>query len=208
LIDLIKGRLAEGFDDPDDIIEAAKQYMEEVEETEVSTAVVRAAMRSVLADREAAMRTWPAVTDCDRLDAAFEALNARGIMARHNWTCCNNCGRAEMPEEFMRLHGEWEGNPIIGYVFYHNQGTEAAVQGSGLYLSFGSTQHADSEAKYIEQCLEIARTAIEALNAQGLKTTWDGTYAQRPHIALKWQRRTPPPRFVGDPSVFYEENHE
>ncbi|WP_431732095.1 DUF6891 domain-containing protein, partial [Adonisia turfae] len=33
---------------------------------------------------EAEKQTWPEVTDCDRLDSAFAAINERGIIALQN----------------------------------------------------------------------------------------------------------------------------
>ena len=72
-----------------------------------------------------AQRQWPAVTDCDRLDHAFADLNRRGIVARQNFACCYNCGHAEIGEEVD--DGRESGTKVIGYTFFHSQGTEGAV---------------------------------------------------------------------------------
>ncbi len=144
----------------------------------------------------AEMATWPKVTDCDRLDAAFTELNAMGIMARHNWTCCGTCGAAEMPAEFDRLKGEIAGKPIIGYIFYHQQDSGNASDNAGVNFGFGSTQGADTEAEYEANSLAIARTASDVLAKHGLKTSWDGTYHRRPFINLDWKRRGAPKDYV------------
>lgn len=142
------------------------------------------------------MAAWPKVTDCDRLDAAFAELNAMGIMARHNWTCCGNCGAAEMPDELKRLKGKINNKPIIGYIFYHQQGTDNAGDNRGVHFSFGSTQGADSEAEYEAKSIAIARTACDVLAKHGLRTNWDGTYQRRPFIYLDWKRRGVPKDYV------------
>lgn len=193
--------LLEGFDSPDDIISSIIERLSDENEEDEATQAVSAALPVALKAHTQAMKSWPKVTDCDRLDAAFEELNAGGIMARHNWTCCGTCGRAEMPDEFNRLEGEWEGTPIIGYTFYHQQGTEGAAAGGGLYLSYGSCEGADNETEYVKQCLDIAETVCTTLRKHDLKVTWDGSYDKTIHIDLKWQRRSRPPRFVGGDSV-------
>lgn len=144
----------------------------------------------------AEMATWPEVTDCDRLDTAFTELNAMGIIARHNWTCCSTCGNSQMPAEFDRLNGKINNNPIIGHVFYHQQDTERAAEGGGLYLGFGSALQADSDAEFEQRSVAIARTACEVLAKHGLKTIWDGTFDRRPFINLDWKRRGAPKDYV------------
>ena len=47
----------------------------------------------------AAQATWPAETDCDRLDKAFADLEQHGIVARQNFSDCGTCGVAEIPAE-------------------------------------------------------------------------------------------------------------
>ncbi len=141
---------------------------------------------------------WPNVTDCDRLDAAFEELNSTGIMARHNWACCGTCGRAEIPDEFARIGGVWDGVPVIGYVFYHEQDSESAAAGSSLYFNYGSCEESPDEATYFQRSTAIATRACEIIAKHGLEVEWDGSIRTRPRIAMTWQRRQPPARFVGD----------
>ena len=44
-------------------------------------------------------RTWPEITDYDRLHDAMQELSANSIVARENFSCCQNCGRAEITDE-------------------------------------------------------------------------------------------------------------
>lgn len=196
--DRIRFVLNIGFVPRDGLVQDVVEWLIDEHGEEAARAAAKAVLPGIVREREAEIATWPAVTDCDRLDAAFEELNARGIMARHDWTCCSNCGRGEMSDEFDRLDGQWEGKPIIGYVFYHQQATEDAADQGGLSFNFGSCESIDDEQEYVAKCLEVARALQDALTSRGLKVTWNGTYAQRPHVQLNWQRRARPKRFCGD----------
>lgn len=198
LAEHIRRGLAEGFQAPEAVAKQAVEIVSEEHTDSDLTSAARAVLAKLLVERQDEQRSWPAVTDCDRLDAAFEQLNALGIMARHHWACCSNCAAAEMPDEFDRIGGAWQGVPIVGYTCYHHQNTASAVEGDGLYLGFGSTERAPSEQVYQEQCLKIAQTVCDVLVSHGLKVTWNGTYQQRPHVSLHWQRKSRPARFCGD----------
>ena len=192
---LVRSRLAEGFDARDSIIPGVVESLGDQAPAEQIEPLARVALAQAVADRARDQASWPAITDCDRLDAAFEELNARGIMARHNWWCCTNCGRSVMPNEFDRLGGEFEGTPIIGYTFYHNQDVESAVQGGGICLCYCSTQQAPSEAEYDAQTLQVARLIQSVLTSHGLKVEWDGTIDRKLVVPMTWQRRGRPARF-------------
>ena len=73
--------IAEGFDAPDAIIEQIAESLEEDLGGDFegwTTAAVHSALELHLVEQA----TWPEETDCDRLDAAFDALQAHGIVAR------------------------------------------------------------------------------------------------------------------------------
>jgi hypothetical protein len=151
---------------------------------------------------ETQKKSWPEITDCDRLDAAFEELNAKGIMARHHWSCCGSCGTASMPTEFNRLGGKWRGVPITGYVFYDVQGTERALKENQINLDYGSSSFEASKDEYESLSCEVARVACQVLRSHGFKPEWAGTFVHSIDVTLKWQRRHPPRRFgYGDKSV-------
>src|SRR5262249_8044959 len=144
----IDSRVAEGFDSADQIQMDAVEEFSSTNGVDEIDVIVRQELAEATVANRAAQKMWPQVTDCDRLDAAFEKLNEMGITARHNWSCCGNCGRAEMPDELERLNGEWQGTPIVGYSFYHMQDTERAALDGSLYLSYGSTESAKDDAAY------------------------------------------------------------
>jgi hypothetical protein len=75
-------------------------------------------------------REWPAVTDCDRLDAAFAKLEDTGIICRPDYTCCGKCGAGEIREEMKQQRQA--GREVRGYVFYDFQDTERVCEKPSL----------------------------------------------------------------------------
>jgi hypothetical protein len=141
-----------------------------------------AAIDEEIAKHEAEKKAWPAVTDCDRLDAAFAALSKRGIIALHNAGFTQSDGY----EDFRAaLKSHPQRATVVGYCFYHSQDVEHAVQGEGLYLAFGPVHPKDEDTKGPE----IGRVVREELERAGLKVKWDGTFNTRMCIPqFVWQR--------------------
>ncbi len=86
---------------------------------------------------------WPAVTVCDRLDEAFEAINARGVIAIPNAGYFQSDGYDDFREAYLEHLKKSE---VVGDCFYHGQDLERAVFGGGLYLAFGPTDPTDELA--------------------------------------------------------------
>lgn len=126
-------------------------------------------------------RTWPDITDCDRLDAAFDDLEAHGILARQNFTCCQTCGHAEMKAEIDEARAD--GRRVAGYVFFHRQDTDYAVDGHGLFLAFAATVRGETAAA------AIGRRVAEAVTRQGLAVSWDGSAETRVRVPMQWKKR-------------------
>lgn len=126
---------------------------------------------------------WPEVTDCDRLDAAFDALEARGVVCRQNFTCCGTCGSGEIWDEIRSF--EENGKSPRGYAFFHMQDTESAVEGHGLYLNYGAVDEGEQSA------LDVAREIVAEINGVGLQAEWDGSWSKRIGVKLDWKRRIP-----------------
>ncbi|MCS7072712.1 MAG: hypothetical protein NZM00_14500 [Anaerolinea sp.] len=177
----IRREIAAGFESPAAIIESAVEYLGD----EASPAILRPhaqrLVREILAAHLAEQATWPAITDCDRLDAAFAALEAGGIVCRQNFSCCGTCGAYEIWDEAAAL--EAAGTPVRGYAFYHVQDTESAVEGYGLYLSYGAATEGEAAA------LAIADEIVAALRQQGLRVDWNGQWSRRIGVLLDWKRR-------------------
>jgi hypothetical protein len=138
-------------------------------------AEIVAAARERLDAEEA---TWPDVTDFDRLEQAFAGIEERGVVARMNFTCCRSCGLSEIGDEVE------EPGSTSGFVFFHFQGTEAAVKGHGLTLYYGGfdgTEQATVDAGWVVK---------EELARAGLVTDWAGDPGQGISISpFAWRRR-------------------
>jgi hypothetical protein len=170
----------EGFDDPGRIIESAVEMVEaDLDDDELRAHAERLTAES-LEEHQRRQSEWAGPTDCDRLDQAFAALEEQGIIARQNFSCCQNCGHAEIGEEIA--NAEAEGRKVQGYTFYHMQDTEGACEGGFLYLAYGSNGNR-------AQIVRIGRRIARALEQAGLTVEWDGSAAQRIGVQLHWRRR-------------------
>jgi hypothetical protein len=128
-------------------------------------------------------QSWPATTDCDRFDAAFADLEGAGIVCRQHFSCCGTCAAGEIWDEIEAERAK--GREIIGCAHYNCQDTESAVEGDGIYLSYGSVLRGERPS------IDIGHKIAEAMRSHGLKVTWDGSLSRRIHVALDWKRRLP-----------------
>lgn len=177
----IERDVAAGFDAPERIVEGAVAAYEDVADPAFLDAQARLFLAEALAAHAAAQDAWPAETDCDRLDAAFAALEQSGVVARQHFTCCGTCGLAEIDREIAAA--EVEAGPVRGYTFYHWQDTEAAVDGYGLCLYYGTCDGDEAGG------LAIGHDIVAALRRHGLKPRWDGSWDRRIELPLDWKRR-------------------
>lgn len=181
LRDQIERDVDAGFYDEDEILRSAAAGFEQDLDATLLRTNAQQYLREALARHQDAQREWPEHTDCDRLDAAFDALEADGVIARQHFSCCGTCGSSEIWDEIAAV--EETGMPARGYAFYHMQDTEAATEGSGLYLNYGACEEGEAAA------LAIAREIVARIEEQGLKTHWDGTWETRIGVDLDWKRR-------------------
>lgn len=164
-----------GYDNRDALQEAAEDYLVSGDERPVSPAQARQLVDRLWLERLAEQEAWEGVTDPERLAGAFEALEARGITARENFTCCRGCGMAEIGAEREDARG---------FVFFHRQVTEHAADGHGLSLYYGGFDGSE------ETTGGVGREVVAALGAVGLSTDWDGSPAKAITVApLDWRKR-------------------
>ena len=97
---------------------------------------VRELVKAEVARQKAAQAAWPAVTDCDRLDRAFAALRADGVLAIHNAGYTPSEGIDQMSGQYHAAGGKRSG--IVGYCFYHRQDMEYALKHRELGLAYGA----------------------------------------------------------------------
>ncbi|HUH84741.1 MAG TPA: hypothetical protein VLX85_09015 [Stellaceae bacterium] len=171
-----------GFYEADEIFEIVTEYEDELGAEDAAWA--ESAIARAVEERRAAEKTWPAVTDCDRLDQAFAALESAGIIALHNAGYTLSDGTSDVSEAYHERGGKSSG--ISGYCFYHGQDVERAVAGQGLDLAFGDIE--GDAAKGVA----IGRRIVAELTRQGLAVEWSGAVEKRLFIPLfDWRRRGP-----------------
>lgn len=101
-------------------VDQAHRMIDDILEEDADEEMIRTAVPREFAAKAAAESTWPATTDCDRLDLAFEALNAKGVIALHDAGYTMSDGHDDVGEALnLRGHGG-----VIGYCFYHGQDVE------------------------------------------------------------------------------------
>lgn len=173
---LIRREVAAGFTSREEIIELAVRMHEDGAQQRELRALAEELAGPLLHRHLQAQIGWPLVTDCDRLDIAFAQLAEKGIVVRHDL-------KEDGAEEFMEELDQAADAPR-GYVFYQRRDTEAAIDGHGLYLDYGTVDDEDERA-----ALRIGHEVAEALRKQGLKVRWDGTLSSRINARLDWKRR-------------------
>lgn len=167
-----------GFYGPGDVDDAIEDFL--FDNDSLDRAVLRSAAAEEFALKARAEADWPAVTDCDRLDAAFGALEGDGILALHDAGTTMADGHVEAAET---LADEPPGR-FQGYCFYHSQDVGTVLEGGGMLIAFDHVK--DDEAERVR----VGHAVVSALKAAGLSPIWDGDHRQRiviPNFA--WKRR-------------------
>ena len=125
-------------------------------------------------------RSWPGVTDCDRLDQVFYQLHEQGICALANAGYTMSEGYCEVSEAVA----DAPDGHYTGFCFYHGQDVERAIEGEGVMLAFGDL--ADDRQRSIATGQVIAG----ALRQAGFQVEWDGTVGTRINLPeFDWKRR-------------------
>jgi hypothetical protein len=76
-----------------------------------------------------------------------------------------------------------KGRKVRGYAFFHEQDTEHAVEGKGLYLSYGSIR-----GNPLSEII-IGYKVVKTIRRHGLATKWNGNLLTRIHVQIDWKRR-------------------
>jgi len=83
----------------------------------------------------------------ENLTKTFKDLRKKGYFARQNFTCCQSCGWAEVPEEYSNKA-----------VFYHAQDKESMKRNGDLYLAWSGN----------------GREIVEIFEKNGFFVDWNG----------------------------------
>jgi hypothetical protein len=173
----VRIRLRCGYDSRKVLVEIAEDWLVKGDERPVSTAQARQLVDRLWLERLAEQEAWEGTTDPQRLTRAFDALEAGGITARENFACCRSCGMAEIGAEMADTDG------ARGFVFFHQQVTEHAVEGYGLVLHYGGLENSP------QVTTAVGHEVVAALNSAGLSTQWDGNPDKTITVApLTWRK--------------------
>lgn len=150
-------------------------------------------------------RRYPPLTDCDRIDRAFQKLQEQDIIARQHFSCCNSCGHRQIETDGIKLM--MRGQKKRGYVFYHKDDTERAARSGLLYLTFGAFSEPDPsyasetsgarqnsqrdqlQGSQLDRNQAIGEILQETLASEGLEVSWSGSALHRISVTLNWQKR-------------------
>jgi hypothetical protein len=181
VLDQIDFLIRSGFEDPDRIVEMLCEEL--FEEGELDEEEVVAAVAAASAAHEKDKATWPAITDCDKLDGVFARLNEAGVIAVQYAGYTQSDGYDDVREIY---HAHPDRERVLGYCFYHAQDLERAVAGEGLFLAFGP-MNPDLEET---DGPRVGALIAEKLKDAGLGVKWNGSFSQRILIPeIDWKRR-------------------
>ncbi|MEU9040504.1 MULTISPECIES: DUF6891 domain-containing protein [unclassified Kitasatospora] len=176
LEDRLRLTLACGYTDRARLVEEAEEYLVSCGLRPLSRAQAEQLADRLWLERVGEQTGWIGDTDPERLAHAFAALEASGITAREDFTCCRSCGEAEI--------GAAGAPDARGFVYFHSQCTESAAAGHGLSLLYGGFDGSPSTAT------AVGHEVVAALTAAGLPTVWNGDPSHTIEIRpLLWRRR-------------------
>lgn len=163
------------------VIAVASQFRYQCshERTRLVKEVYSVALQKMAEHRET-QRTW-SITDCDRVDQAFAELNAAGIIARQDYTCCARCAEDAIRQEVQAWMNE--GVPVRGTAFYSQLESWRAVDKGVLDIYF------DSAAGGAGSTALIGREIADTLVRHGLVVMWDGRGKSAICVEIDWKRR-------------------
>jgi hypothetical protein len=111
----------------------------------------------------------------ENISKAFKKLKNHSIVAREDYTCCQNCGCARISKYSDRYDG---------YCFYHDQDFECAKETGKLWLAYGDFEIDDSGENDNELPKQIGKTIVKVLKSFKLKVEWNGDPSERILVLL------------------------
>lgn len=129
--------------------------------------------------------SWPTHNRTREFLDTFATLSDTGVLALANFACCGTCAQTEGLELAIEKRAR-------GYVYFHEQDTERAAEGGGLFLGFGSTLEPVAEASdkdlaaYDAECEAIAQETVDLLDRAGFAPQWEGTVRRRIFVDVPW----------------------
>jgi hypothetical protein len=177
----IAAMVRSGFYDRDRLVEIFAEEM--YAPGELHPEEVAGAIDANFAAHAVEKESYPPITDCDRLDSAFMAMNQRGIIAIQNAGYTQSDGYDEVGEVFSNHPDQ---DSVRGYCFYHEQDLHCVMENGELRFAFGPVDPADEQTLGIE----VGNIVREELIRAGFTVQWNGTFENRLCVPnLVWQKR-------------------
>lgn len=113
---------------------------------------------------------------------AFAYLRRKGIIARANFLCCQNCAGYDITQIAVKQVNE--GKEVNGCVFWHGQDEESWQRSGYMYLAFGDMDSGDI-GKIGLETTEVGKRVVAALKQFNVPYEWDGSANTRIKVMEK-----------------------
>lgn len=174
----VKSAIWSGFEDEAEIDDLVDEMILDEDLPDGDT--LRVFATEEFARKAAAETSWPATTDCDRLDQALADVEGKGVLPLHNAGYTMSDGHGDAAEELA----EAPKGRYFGYCFYHGQDIERVLEDGELYIAF---DHIEGD---VPDRLRVGRVVAAALRASGLEVDWNEDVGTRIRLRnFDWKRR-------------------
>lgn len=159
----------------------------DMDETDLDTHALESVFEVILEARRKQLAELGAQGIQGNINQAFAELNAQGIIARANFSCCGTCADGEIWDE------RTEDSQPKGYIYFHQQDTESLMESRETYIGYGVFLDAylseeDWDAKddatrseyYDSTVRELMHGEVfPTLGKYGIEPSWDDTLETR-----------------------------
>lgn len=110
-----------------------------------------------------------------KMGVAFRAMRSEGLVARQNFSCCNNCAGFELATD-LKAKPQDVKDAFKGCAFYTKQAARSRDFRffDGLYISYGPLG-VSGEREYGLPTEEVGVIVKRCLEQAGLEVEWDGS---------------------------------
>jgi Domain of unknown function (DUF6891) len=184
LATLVRG----GYLTADEIVEAVTEAMED-EKIDTKGIPLTALVRERMAERCREVDSRPSAYA--RLQRAFEQLEQGGVLARENYWCCQTCAYSAIDQEIAEASER--GEEPRGYVLFHNQDTDRAVETGSLMLRYGGVTE-DPKSQGVAATKKIGDEIVALLRSLDFQPEWSGSPDDVITLPIEWDKRPPEER--------------
>jgi len=181
IVGMLRGGYMTAAEIADAVVEAE---MDDTPSADQLVSVVRTSME----DRRRRLEGAGA-SSYERLRRAFDQLAQSGVLARENYQCCQTCAYAAVDEEIAEAVDR--GEAVRGYVLFHSQDTERAVDSGILLLRYGGS-NLDPELQGAAASQTIGEEICAVLKAAEFEPVWSGSPDESIRVPIVWDKRPPP----------------